>query len=137
MSQIVLDDHLFPIEVGDPIRRWATVTYLRELRPGEVVKDDRVPSILREVGQTTFVTLDVGFWRAELCDSRYAILFFPFKDEQQPTIPALVRRLFRLAPFQTRQTRVGKVARVSPSEILFWSRGVSHLQHLHWNDEAR
>ena len=43
MSQIVLDDQLFPLDVLVPIARWSTVQRLRDVRPGEVIKDERVP----------------------------------------------------------------------------------------------
>ena len=47
MSQIVLDDQLFDVEVLVPLARWITVQRLRELRPSEVIKDERVPALLR------------------------------------------------------------------------------------------
>ena len=36
MSQIILDDQLFDLEVLVPIARWITVQRLRDLRPAEV-----------------------------------------------------------------------------------------------------
>lgn len=47
MSQLILDDQLFDLEVLVPLARWITVERLRDLRPGEVVKDERVPMVLR------------------------------------------------------------------------------------------
>jgi len=61
MSQIILDDQLFDLEVLVPIVRWTTVQYLRDLRPNEVIKDERVPVVLRQTRQPTFVTIDMGF----------------------------------------------------------------------------
>ncbi len=61
MSQIILDDQLFDVEVLIPIARWITVQRLRDLRPGEVIKDERVPELLRRLRQPTFVTIDLGF----------------------------------------------------------------------------
>lgn len=63
MSQVILDDQLFDEEVLIPIARWTTVQRLRNLRPSEVIKDERVPVILREIAQPTFVTIDMGFSR--------------------------------------------------------------------------
>jgi len=62
MSQIILDDQLFDLEVLVPIARWITVQRLRDLRPGEVIKDDRVPVLLRQLRRT------------HLCDDRHGIL---------------------------------------------------------------
>ena len=61
MSQIILDDQLFDLEVLLPIARWTTVRRLRDLRPAEVIKDERVPVLLRQLRQPTFVTIDMGF----------------------------------------------------------------------------
>lgn len=74
MSQLVLDDQLFDLEVLIPLARWITVQRLRELRPGEVIKDERVPSLLRQLREPTFVTIDAGFWNRGLRDNQYCIL---------------------------------------------------------------
>ena len=59
MSQIVLDDQLFDLEVLLPIARWITVRRLRDVRPSEVIKDERVPMLLRQLRQPTFVTIGI------------------------------------------------------------------------------
>jgi hypothetical protein len=59
MSQVILDDQLFDWEVLIPIARWTTVQRLRNLRPGKVIKDERVPVLLREVAQPTFTNLSI------------------------------------------------------------------------------
>ena len=81
MSQIVLDDQLFDLEVVVPLARWITVQRLRDLRPNEVIKDDRVPRLLREVRQPAFVTIDMGFWDKSLRDPKYCILCFPLRND--------------------------------------------------------
>jgi hypothetical protein len=83
MSQIILDDQLFDVEVLVPLARWITVQRLRELRPNEVIKDDRVPVLLRELRQPTFVTIDMGFWNRDLRDPKYSILCFPLRNDEQ------------------------------------------------------
>jgi hypothetical protein len=45
MSQLVLDDQLDVVEVLPPLLKWITATRLQDLRPGELVLDDRVPEI--------------------------------------------------------------------------------------------
>jgi hypothetical protein len=49
MSQIILDDQLFDLEVLVPLARWITVQRLLDLRPNEVTKEDRVPLLLLEL----------------------------------------------------------------------------------------
>lgn len=132
MSQIILDDQLFDLEVRIPLARWTTVQRLRDLRPAEVIKDDRVPLILREQRQPTFVTIDMGFWDSELRDPRYCILCFPLRNDEQHKIPDLVRSLLQLAEFSTKSARMGKLARISLSQIEFWQFGDQQLHRLAW-----
>jgi len=46
-------------------------------------KDERVPVLLREIRQLTFLTIDAGFWDRTLTDAKYCILYFPLAHEQQ------------------------------------------------------
>ena len=132
MSQIILDDQLFDLEVLIPLARWITVQRLRDLRPTEVIKDDRVPVILRQLRQPTFLTIDMGFWGPELRDPRYCILCFPLRNDEQYEIPGLLRSLLRMAEFSTKSARMGKLARVSLSHIEFWQFGDQQLHKLSW-----
>jgi len=137
MSQVILDDQLFDWEVLIPIARWTTVQRLRNLRPGEVIKDERVPVLLREVPQPTFVTIDMGFWKRELCDARYCILCFPLRNDEQDQIPALLRRLFRLPEFHTKAARMGKIVQVAPTLLRYWQRGDEQLYRRSWPAAGR
>ncbi len=130
MSQIILDDQLFDLEVLVPIARWSTVRRLRDLRPNEVIKDDRVPVLLRQLRQPTFVTIDMGFWNRGLRDSRYCILCFPLRNDEQGELPGLLRSLFRLAAFRTKAARMGKVARVRRQMVEYWQLGDEELHRI-------
>ncbi len=132
MSQIILDDQLFDVEVLIPIARWITVQRLRDLRPGEVIKDERVPELLRRVRQPTFVTIDLDFWNRGLRDGEFCILCFALRNDEQDQLPDLLRRLLRLPEFSTKSSRMGKVARVSTSEIQFWKLGEERLSRVMW-----
>lgn len=134
MSLIVLDDQLLPSLVQAPIQAWATAQRLRDLRPAEVIKDDRVPSLLRELKRPTFVTIDAGFYDRNLCDPAYSILYFALRDDQQPQLPGLLRRLFRLSEFKTRAVRMGKVARISRDGIGYWQHREKDMHLLTWRD---
>lgn len=123
MSQLILDDQLFDVEVLIPLARWITVARLRSLHPTEVIKDERVPTILRELRQPTFVTIDAGFWDRKLRDSKYAVLYFALSHEQQDELPELLRTLFRSDEFKTKSARMGKVARVSTIGAEYWQIG--------------
>jgi len=132
MSQIILDDQLFDLEVLVPIARWITVQRLRDLRPGEVIKDERVPALLRQLRRPTFVTIDMGFWDKSLRDARYCILYFPLRNDEQYRLPELLRHLLRLPEFHTKTARMGKVARISPTAIEYWQWGDESLHRLLW-----
>jgi hypothetical protein len=57
---IVLDEHLQGLELEDAIARWyrGTVVIVKTLRPGTVIKDDAIPTLLRRLKQPTFVTIN-------------------------------------------------------------------------------
>jgi hypothetical protein len=132
VSQFVLDDQLDREDVRDPIVRWSTARFLREFRPGEVIKDDRARSILRSLRTPTFVTIDDGFWNQTYRDRRYCILHFALRADEQRDIPALLRRLLRLPEFRTRAARMGKVARVSRERVIWWQLGDQHQRTWDW-----
>jgi hypothetical protein len=89
MSQLVLDDQLKASHVLQPLRKWITVQRLRDLRPHQLILDDRVPQILWTLKQPTFVTIDHGFWKKTLCPPDYAVLVFSLRDDQQVQLPGL------------------------------------------------
>ncbi len=132
MSQIILDDQLFDLEVLLPIARWTTVQRLRDLRPDEVIKDERVPVLLRELRQPTFVTIDMGFWRKGLRDVKYCIICFPLRNDEQFKIPQLLRELFHLPEFHSKSARMGKIARISLAHVEYWQFGDESLRQLPW-----
>jgi len=61
MSQIIVDEQLTYRLVVEPIRKWITARRIKELRPLQIIKDDRVLQILWGLKQPTFVTIDAGF----------------------------------------------------------------------------
>jgi hypothetical protein len=134
MSQIILDDQLFDVEVLIPIARWITVQRLRDLRPSEVIKDERVPELLRQLRQPTFVTIDLGFWNRGLRGSKFCILCFALQNDEQDQLPELLRRVLRLPEFRTKASRMGKVARISTIDIQYWESRSENLHRMRWNE---
>jgi len=132
MSQIIVDEQLDPEEVLEPIRQWITAQWLPRLRPGEIIKDDRVPQLLWELRQPTFITIDAGFWDKSLCDNRYCILYFDLNTKQQALLPHMLRELFRLPEFRTKAARMGKVARIRFSRIDYWQLHNEQQIQLGW-----
>jgi hypothetical protein len=129
----VVDASLADELVLEPIQRIAATRSLRDLRLHEVVKDDRVPVLLRELSSPTFITIDEsGFWHQHLCSKAHCILCFALSEYQQHLIPRLLRQLLRLPEFKTKSARMGKVARLSLANIQYYQLGERALHVLSW-----
>jgi len=133
VTQIVLDDQLFEPEVLVPIARWTTVCRLRDLFPEEIIKDERVPVLLRRLRQPTFITIDLGFWDRAMRHSGYCLICFPLRNDEQHRLPDLLRRALRLPSFRTRASRMGKVVRISKESIACWELGNDQLVRIAWS----
>jgi hypothetical protein len=132
MSQLILDEQIDLRVVLPPLRTWITATPINELRPGEIIRDERVPAILQTLKQPTFVTIDHDFWDRELCHPGYSILFFDVDDDEQELLPGMLRALFRRPQFRTRAVRMGKVARVGKTAVQWWQVRSVRLQEFSW-----
>src|ERR1700722_7396011 len=122
MSALVLDDQL-DLEELLPGLTWIGWKRLQDLRPGQQILDDRVPALLLDLKQPTFVTIDHGFWGQEFCHRRYCILYFALSTGQQRELPNPLRRLFQTKEFRTRSARMGKVARIRRGTVTYWEDG--------------
>jgi len=132
MSQIIVDEHLGLREVLLPIRRWITAQKVESLKPGEVLKDDRLLQVLTHLNKPTLITIDEDFWDRRYLDRRYCLLYFALPEGQQRHIPILLRRLLRLRPFKTKAARMGKVARITFTQVSFWQLGSNNLCTFVW-----
>jgi hypothetical protein len=137
MSQLILDNQLDLAEVAPSLRKWITFRRLHDLRPGEMILDDRVPEILATLKQPTFVTIDHDFWQRRWCHPKYCIVYFALSDDQQELLPGLLRRLWRRPEFRTRAGRMGKVMRVALTGIAFWQFQAPALQRIPWDETRR
>ena len=120
MSQVIADEQLRYDTVVQPIQKWTTARSMLHLYPGQNIKDDRLPALLCQQKQPTFITIDHDFWNSRLCDSHYCIVYFALDDAQQELVPDLLRRLFKHPDFNTRAKRMGKVIRISTTGIQFY-----------------
>lgn len=130
MSQFIIDEQLLLDRVLLPIRKWASVRRIDDLRPDEVIKDERIPSFLQQIKHSTFVTIDSGFWKSRYCHPQYCILYFSLRDDQQEQLPLKLRRLCQLTEFKTKNARMGKVARIGMNKIEWWEHGSALTQML-------
>ena len=132
MSLLIFDEQINSDAAIEPLRSWATVRRLKDVRPREMIDDDRVPDLLRKLNHPTFVTIDGGFWDGEYRDKHYCILYIAVSDDQQFKIPALLRPLFRLPEFKTKAARMGKVARISSARIEYMQVRDETVYALNW-----
>jgi hypothetical protein len=113
---IVLDEQLLGRSVEREIKCWyrGSVVFVTELRPGTVIKDEAIPSLLREQDQPTFVTINgKDFWRRVDPDRGFCLVCIPLPDSRAREIPGLLRRLLRHPMFRTKSARMGKVVRLA------------------------
>ena len=132
---IVLDEQLLGYGLQHIIARWykGSVTDITELRPDTVIEDEAVPALLRSVRQPTFVTMNVAdFWRRLAPDPKFCVACFALPHARADEISDLLRSLFSLEPFRTRQRRLGKIARVSSKQVQFYTTDSWAVQSIEW-----
>jgi hypothetical protein len=122
---IVLDEHLQGVQLEVSIRRWyrGRVCFVTELRPGSIIKDEAVPSLLRTASRPTFVTLNwQHFWQRTPAHSGFCLTCFTIPNEgsRVAEVSPLLRRLFRLKPFSTKTKRMGKIARIADERVTYY-----------------
>jgi hypothetical protein len=74
---IVLDEQLQGLDLEAALSRWyrGAVRNIKQVRPGTIIKDEAIPSLLRRLNQPTFVTLNAtDFWRRVSADTAYCIV---------------------------------------------------------------
>ena len=121
---IVLDEQIMGYGLRGTIRAWyrGSVIDLPDLRPGTLILDEAVPELLRAARQPTFVTINVrDFWRRMVPDRHFCILCFALPDQRLGELPRLLRRVFATKVFRTRRSRLGKIARVAPHRIGYYT----------------
>ena len=132
---IVLDEELQGLGLEEAIARWyrGAVLVVKQLRPGTVIKDEAIPTLLRRVDHPTFVTINhPDFWRHIPAERAFCLVCFKLSADQAQEIPDLLRRLLRLPEFRTKRERMGKVALVSRRGIQYYSNRDKLIHILGW-----
>lgn len=132
---IVLDENLDEQRARVPLadRYQGKIVSVRELRPGTVIKDDAVPTLLCRERSPMFVTTNVvDFWRKVVAHRRYCVICLPLPNDRQDEIPDLLYRLLHHRSFRTVKQRMGKVIRVSWSDIRCYEAGEPTVTKMAW-----
>jgi hypothetical protein len=132
---IVLDEQLQGLGLEESIARWyrGAVVVVKKLRPGVVIKDEAIPTLLRQLKQPTFVTIDyMDFWRRVAADNAYCIVCLDLPTERVEEIPARLRQLLRLPEFKTKKARMGKVVLIRERRLQYYSPHDKLVHILRW-----
>lgn len=122
---IVLDEQLLGRGIESAISEWypGAVCFITELRPGTIIKDESIPALLGQAQHPIFVTINVAdFWQRAELTQRYCLVCVALTDSQAGQIPELLRRLLRHPEFRTRAARLGKAARLTPTQASWYQR---------------
>jgi len=120
---IVLDEQLNDERIVKEIKCWyqGKVVIITSLRPGTVIKDDAIPSLLTQQKQPTFVTINyTDFWPKMLAHSSYCAVCFKLSVERKLELPSALRSLLNLSEFDAWQKRAGKVISVVESTVRYY-----------------
>lgn len=131
----MLDENLDEQRVMLPLRRRhrGKIISIRDLRPGTVIKDDAIPTVLCQHAGKTFVTTNArDFWRRAAAHSRYCILCVPLPTERQDEIPDLLQKFLHHSAFRTARLRLGKVIRLSWSQISYYGAHKDRIFNAEW-----
>jgi hypothetical protein len=137
---IVLDEQLLSYGIQASIARWyrGTVTDITQLRPNTVILDEAIPLLLRAVSRPTFVTINVAdFWRHLLPDRRFCMVCCAVPHTRAEEVPDLLRRVLALEPFRTRSRRLGKMVRVSPQHVQYYTTDIRAIHLVAWPKTPR
>jgi hypothetical protein len=132
---IVLDEQLQGLGLEESIAHWyrGAVITVKQLRPGTVIKDEVIPTLLRQVRQPTFVTINHDdFWRRAPADPSYCMVCFDLSMERVQELASLLRRLFTLSEFSTKRARIGKIVSARERHIRFYGVHTKQVHVLGW-----
>ncbi len=127
---IILDEQLQGLGLEEAITRWyrGAVRIIKHLRPRTAIKDDEIPTLLRQVNQPSFVTINHrDFWRRISADKSFCMVCLDLSIEEADKIPELLRALFSRPDFRTKRARMGKVILIRPRSVQYYS----HAAQIH------
>ena len=120
---IIVDENIRGTLIIDSITQWypGQVIPITNLRRETLVHDDGIATLLHQVSNPTFVTINVSdFWLKLRPNKNYCIIGIVLVGEQADLLPDILRDLLRLPEFRTKAARMGKIIRVRPSRIEYY-----------------
>jgi hypothetical protein len=117
---IVLDEQLGLWQLEEEIAKWypGSVLNIKDFRPYKRVLDPQIATLLLEVKQPTFITVNYDdFWRVIEPHSRYCILCLKLSSERTLELPSIVREILHMPEFITKAKRMGKIISVRDRKV--------------------
>ena len=127
---VIVDENLHSHRIIQAISDWYTsrVISVTALRPGSVIKDEAIPTLLLKVSQPTFITINVAdFWKNVQPHKSYCIVTVTLPTERIAEVSLLLRRFFRLPEFKSKALRMGKIVRLTSERVEYYQS----VQHIH------
>lgn len=121
---IVLNEQLLGRNLEHSIAAWyhGEVTFITDLRPGTIIKDEAIPAILNRQRDALFLTInETDFWRRIGISRRFSVVCAALPDSHTAQIDPLLRRLLRHPQFNTVARRNGYVFRLTDEIAQFYS----------------
>lgn len=127
---LVLDENL-PADQWQLLRKWRIRC---RVVGGDVgasgATDENLLPVLHKLPQPTFVTLGRDFFRRDWIHASYALVWL---DVRRREAAVFIRRFLRHSEFDTQVKRMGVVARVHESGVVFWRIGKRSPQSVSWS----
>ena len=120
---IVLDDQISYDVIMMGISSWypGAVVSIRDRRPHGQILDPEIPTLLRELRQPTFVSINYhDFFHRQFLHAAYSIVCLRLEQNEARRVPDLLRDVLRMPAYRTKAQRMGK--------IISWTEtGITHI----------
>ncbi len=126
----ILDENL-PRDQVELLRAWRIRCRWtsRDLALQGLQDDEIIPRLLR-LSRPTFFSRDSDFYRRELAHARYCLVWL---DADVEETAFFIRRVLNHTALNTQAKRMGKVVRVHPDGLEYWTKAASSPTKLDWH----
>lgn len=128
---IVLDEN-FPESQCQLLKSWRI--HIRQIGyeiGHQGLKDHEIIPLLLQLRRLTFFTLDSDFFKQSYCHSHYCLVFLDVNQYESATF---IRRFLKHNDFNTQIKRLGKIIRISHTDISMRKRHSEKDIHLTWTN---
>jgi hypothetical protein len=126
---LVLDENL-PASQRALLRKWRI--HFRAIGvdlAARGTQDANLIPLLHKLPKPTLFTLDQHFFQEDWAHPSYGLVWLDVRDNEAAKF---IRRFLKHPAFDTRDKRLGLIARVHNREVVFWRRGCMRLQRVDW-----